>query len=99
MSGGALVTWPYAHGRTSDFILYARWTAKILVVSYNTGGGSRVAATSTKTGGTVANPRVPTRPGYRFTGWYTAASSGALVKWPYTHGRNSDFILYARWRR
>jgi uncharacterized repeat protein (TIGR02543 family) len=96
-SGGTKVTYPYTHGRTSNFTLYARWTAK-LTVTYNTGGGSSIASSVVSTGGTALYPGQPTRAGYTFAGWYTAASGGARVTYPYTHGRTSNFTLYAQWR-
>jgi len=97
VSAGTLVTFPYAHGRTSDFTLFARWTANTLAVTYNSGGGSSVTATSTTTGGTVVIPGTPTRAGYTFAGWYAAASGGSAITFPYAHGRTTDFTLFARW--
>jgi uncharacterized repeat protein (TIGR02543 family) len=98
-SGGSAITFPYTHGRTDDFTAYARWTANTLAVNYDSGGGSSIAATSTTTGGTVTDPGTPTRAGYTFDGWYTSVSGGALVTWPYTHGRTDDFTVYARWSK
>jgi uncharacterized repeat protein (TIGR02543 family) len=96
-SAGTLVTFPYAHGHTSDFTLFARWTAKTLAVTYNSGGGSSVTATSTTTGASMLSPRTPTRSGYTFAGWYAAVSGGSAIRFPYAHGRTSAFTLFARW--
>lgn len=68
-----------------------------LTVTYDSGGGSSITATSTTTGGSVADPGVPTLAGHTFAGWYTAASGGTRVTWPYTLGRTSNFSVYAQW--
>jgi uncharacterized repeat protein (TIGR02543 family) len=99
VSGGSAITFPYAHGHTSAFTLFARWTAKTLAVTYNSGGGSSVTATSTTTGASMLSPRTPTRSGYTFAGWYAAVSGGSAIRFPYAHGRTSAFTLFARWTR
>ena len=96
-TGGTPVYLARPHGRTSDFTLYARWTANRLIVTYDTGGGSGISSSTARTGGTAWYPGRPTRAGYTFVGWYTAASGGVRVTYRYTHGRTSDFTLYARW--
>ena len=96
-TGGTPVYLARPHGRTSDFTLYARWTANRLIVTYDTGGGSGISSSTARTGGEAWYPGRPTRAGYTFVGWYTAASGGVRVTFRYTHGRTSDFTLYARW--
>jgi uncharacterized repeat protein (TIGR02543 family) len=99
--GGLIKSWPYTHGTTVSFTLYARWTANTLVVTYNTSGGSAVPSSSTKTGAAAWSsgfvPRTPTRNGYAFAAWYTAARDGTQVVAGYMHGNTSNFTLYARW--
>jgi uncharacterized repeat protein (TIGR02543 family) len=100
--GGSRVTWPYTHGQTSSFTVYARWAANRLTVTYDTDSGTSIASSVARTGGTALFPGWPTRDGYVFAGWYTAADypisgGGSRVTWPYAHGETSDFILYARW--
>ena len=97
-SGGSAITFPYTHGRTSNFTLYAQWTVNPLTVTYDSRGGSAVSAGSTVTGGSIAaSPGTPTRAGYTFAGWFAATSGGSAITFPYTHGRTSDFTLYAQW--
>ena len=96
-TGGSPVYLARPHGRTSNFTLYARWTANKLTVTYDTGGGSSITSSFARTAGTALFPGRPTRAGYRFAGWFTAASGGTRVTWPYTHGRTSSFTVYARW--
>jgi len=50
-SGGAAISFPYAHGQTSSFTLYAQWTANALTVTTDEQGGTAIDNTSTTTGG------------------------------------------------
>ena len=97
-SGGAAISFPYAHGQTSSFTLYAQWTANSLTVTYDSQGGSAISAGSTSTGGSIStSPGTPTRTGYTFTGWFVASTGGAAISFPYTHGQTAGFTLYAQW--
>jgi uncharacterized repeat protein (TIGR02543 family) len=97
-SGGLAITFPYAHGQTANFTLYAQWTANTLTVTYNSQSGSSITAGSTSTGGSVAvSPGTPTRTGYTFAGWFVATSGGLAITFPYAHGQTADFTLYAQW--
>lgn len=77
-TGGTEVSFPYTHGRTSSFTLYARWTPNVYTVSYDSQGGSSVNATAWSYGSSLTLP-TPTRPGYEFTGWSTTAEGSQLV--------------------
>ncbi len=81
----------------SDLTLFAQWSANLLYVSFDSQGGSAVAHGSTTTGGTVTNPGDSSRSCYPFNGWFTAASGGSRVTFPYTHGQTANFTLYAQW--
>ncbi len=98
-AGGSVA---YANGAsypfTSSTTLYAQWTANSLSVTYDSQGGSAIANGSTTTGGSIASsPVTPTKTGYSFNGWFTAASGGSAISFPYTHGQTSNFTLYAQW--
>lgn len=64
-------------------------------VTFNTGGGSTIAPVTADSGSLVNSPANPTRTGYAFNGWYTAASGGEPVDWPITVTGNTT--VYARW--
>ena len=69
-------------------------------VTYDTQGGSLVAAASWSTGTQLTLPAAPTRTGYVFNGWYDAASGGAKVGdggAVYTPTNTAGFTLYAQW--
>ena len=82
----------------SDITLYAQWTPNNLVVTHDTQGGSTIANGSTGTGAAIStSPGTPTRDGYTFNGWFTAATGGTAITFPYTHARTANFTLYAQW--
>ena len=58
------------------------------------GGNYFTRVTYLSTYGTLPSP---TRSGYTFAGWYTAASGGTLVNASTTVTNTSDHILYANW--
>jgi|GEM_PF-2594425 len=97
-SGGSAITFPYAHGQTSNFTLFAQWTANPLTVTYDSQGGSAVSSGSTVTGGSIAaSPGTPTRDSHVFKGWFAASSGGSAITFPYAHGRTANFTLFAQW--
>ena len=97
-SGGSVITFEYTHNQTSNFTLYAQWSADTLTITYDSQGGSSISSGSTTTGGSIASsPGTPTRSGYTFLGWFTAASGGSAISFPYTHSQTANFTLYAQW--
>lgn len=98
LSGSAISSWPYTHGQTADFTLYAKWTADNLIVTYDAQSGSAVANGSVATGASIVSaPTAPTRVGYTFNGWFTATTGGSAISFPYAHGQTANFTLYAQW--
>jgi|GEM_PF-2391572 len=57
--------------------------------------GEDYALFSVQSGGSVPRPTNPSRTGYHFTGWYTAAAGGTRITFPYTPSAN--VTLYAGW--
>ena len=71
-----------------------------LSITYDSQGGSTVTdgdATTTTGGSITTLPTDPTRDGYTFSGWYTAASGGTQITAGAAHNQISDFTLYAQW--
>ena len=97
-SGGSVISFPYTHGQTANFTLFAQWTANTLTVTYDSQSGSAISNGSTLTGGSIsASPGTPTRTGYTFNGWFAASSGGSAISFPYTHGQTANFSLFAQW--
>ena len=75
--------------------MFAQWTANKYSVTFDSNGGSAVAAAKVEYGKPVAEPAAPSRTGYTFAGWYTAKGGGS--KYDFTKPVTADMTLYARW--
>jgi uncharacterized repeat protein (TIGR02543 family) len=93
---GSVISMPVGGGT-----LYALWAPVSYAVTYDANGGSGApSGTSAQTGTTVTvSASTPTRSGYSFTGWNTAANgsgtsyaAGAAFSMP-----SIDVTLYAQW--
>lgn len=81
-----------------DVTLYAHWAESEYTVTFDANGGTCATAskevTYLQTYGTLPTP---TRDGYTFAGWYTAASGGTRITSSSTVNVASDHTLYAHW--
>jgi uncharacterized repeat protein (TIGR02543 family)/LPXTG-motif cell wall-anchored protein len=86
---------------TAATTLYAQWTAippppASWTVGFDSTGGSSVPDQIIADGDPVTEPADPTRSGYTFDGWFTAASGGTA--WDFATGTiTGDTTLYAQW--
>ena len=78
--------------------LYAQWKINSYTLTYDPNGGSVTPTSKTLTYGSQygALP-TPSRTGYTFTGWFTAASGGSKVGTATTMGAGNTTV-YAHWR-
>ena len=85
---------------TSDITLTAKWTQNTYTVTFDPNSGS-VDPTSKPV--TFDEPYgelpVPTRTGYDFLGWFTAAEDGDQVTANTTVTATADHTLYAQWQK
>lgn len=96
-TNGSTISFPYSHGQTSAFTLYAIWSANSLTITYDSKGGTAVTSGTTTTGSSIASaPTAPTKTGYTFAGW-SATDGGSAVTFAYIHGKTADFTMYALW--
>lgn len=80
---------------TANIILYAKWTAEY-VVTYNSNGGTAVAAETVLAGGKATEPTPPTKQGFTFGGWYK--NDTLTTAWDFsTDTVNQNTTLYAKW--
>ena len=81
-SGGTKITSSSTVSTASNHTLYAHWTANTYTVTYNVNGGNALSTTtkSVTYDGTYGTLATPTRTGYDFSGWYTAASGGSKIE-------------------
>ena len=80
--------------------LYAQWKADTYTITYDANGGSGAPDAQTKTYGVslTLTTSKPTRDGYNFTGWNTAANgSGTAYASGGTFTTNAATTLYAQW--
>ena len=97
-SGGTKVESGTKVAITAAQTLYARWTVNTYTVTFNANGGS-VSTTSRSVtyDSTYGTLPTPTRTGYGFNGWYTAASGGSKVESGTKVTKASNHTLYAQW--
>ena len=97
-SGGTKITSSTTVNLTANQTLYAHWTAKTFTVTFNANGGSVSTTSKSVTyGGTYGTLPTPTRTGYTFDGWYTAASGGTKITSSTTVSITANQTLYAHW--
>lgn len=75
---------------------HAEQEADGYTITFDANGGSVTPASAvTQEDGTLSSLPTPTRSGYTFRGWYTAASGGEEVTADYVFA--ADTTIYARW--
>jgi uncharacterized repeat protein (TIGR02543 family) len=83
-TGGSALTFPYAHGLTADFTLYAQWSAVTYTITYAKNGATGDLATASEsytTGGTaITLPGRGTlaKSGHTFAGWSVGGNTPVL---------------------
>ena len=84
----------------TNTMLTANWKAKEYVLTYNVNGGNVVTPSSKKIIFNQAYGALPTptRKGYTFEGWYTAASGGNKVDANTVHKVDNNVTIYAHWK-
>jgi len=84
----------------ANVTLYAQWTIISYTVSYDANGGSGAPSSQTSNYNTsiTVSATVPTRSGYTFGGWNTAANgSGTSAASSASYTVTSNVTLYAQW--
>jgi uncharacterized repeat protein (TIGR02543 family) len=79
---------------TSSLTMYAQYVA-LYTVTFNPQNGAVATASEKGRAGKVIELPTPTRDGYTFNGWFSAASGGTKYESPYTIA--STLTMYARW--
>ena len=92
--GDPAVTFPYLHGASSNFTLYAIWINSY-TVTFDPQGGDSVSPIIVPLGSSTSAPTPPTKVNYTFNGWWTEVIGGTQILFPYTPSGN--ITLRARW--
>ena len=100
-SGGTQVTSSTVFALAGDQTLYAHWTGIQAVALLDPQGGviSGNYFVRTTGGQPYGALPTPTRAGYTFDGWFTAATGGAQVTAATICAATTTHTLYARWSR
>ena len=99
-SGGTKVTTSTSFA--ADATIYAQWTVITYSVTFNANGGTGAPEAQTKTHDVALtlSTTVPTREGYTFLGWATAADATQASLQPGgSYTANADVTLYAVWQQ
>ena len=84
--------------QVGDLTLTARWKANTYTVTFNPNGGTVSQTSTTVTyDSTYGTLPTPTRTGYTFEGWFTAASGGTQITSDTIVKITSTQTLYAHW--
>ena len=82
---------------TADTALYAKWTPVVThQVTFDSNGGSSVAAQTVNDGSTATQPTAPTLANNSFAGWYTDNNTFAN-QFNFSTAITGDITLYAKW--
>ena len=97
-SGGPTIDGSTNVSSSYNHTLYAQWSVNSVTVSLDANGGSVSPSSVTVAyGDTYGTLPTPSRSGYNFTGWYTAASGGTKIDGNSTVSNASNHTLYAHW--
>jgi uncharacterized repeat protein (TIGR02543 family) len=91
-NGFSPITFTYINSSLTIQVKAAPFT-----VTFDSQGGSAVAAIKVDQGAAIGALPVPTRDGYTFDGWFTAASGGTKID--ATQVVTADLTLYAQWTK
>ena len=95
---GTLISNTTIVSTAKDHTLYARWTPNIYTLTYNNNGGTGCTNKQVTYNSDYGTLCTPTRTGYYFLGWYTAASGGTKVTQTSTVTTAQDHTIYAQWK-
>jgi len=80
----------------ADINLYAKWNIIKYTVSFNTDGGSSIAAQEVEYGSAATRPAEdPAKEGYTFAGWYTGTDFA--TEYNFSTPVAADITVFAKW--
>ncbi len=98
--GGSKIAETSKMAQAAAHTLYAHWKANTYKLTFNANGGKcKTASMKVTFGGSYGKLPKPTRSGYTFSGWYTAAKGGSRIKDSTKVKTGKNHTLYARWQK
>ena len=94
---GTLISNTTIVSTAKDHTLYARWTPNIYTLTYNNNGGTGCTNKQVTYNSDYGTLCTPTRTGYYFLGWYTAASGGTQISSSTVFKNAFNTTIYAHW--
>ena len=84
---------------TTSYIVVPKFTPKQGVLAYNVNGGDTISPDYkiVPVDEAIGDLPTPTRTGYQFSGWFTAASGGTRITSSTTMPQSAYLIIYAHW--
>lgn len=82
-------------GSHGEITVYASFSVNEYTITFNTNGGTTVAAITQNYGTEVTAPASPSKTGYRFAGWYADAELN--TPYAFTTIPAEDITVYAKW--
>ena len=81
----------------TSLTLYAKWTSSVVqyTITFESNGGSAVAAITQDLGSAVTAPANPTKSGFTFAGWFSDAALSSAYTFSNMPANNTT--LYAKW--
>jgi uncharacterized protein (TIGR02145 family)/uncharacterized repeat protein (TIGR02543 family) len=80
---------------TSSITLYAKWTANLYIVTFNSNGGSSVPNQTVVYNSVATQPTSPIRTGYILSGWYLDSVLTSVFN--FSTPITASITLYAKW--
>ncbi len=98
-SGGTRITASSVVNLKGNVTLYAHWTTKQYIITFDAAGGSVSLNKKTVIGGEpYGELPTPKRKGYTFAGWYTDKSGGTKITAASKVAITANTKLYAHWK-
>jgi uncharacterized repeat protein (TIGR02543 family) len=95
-NSGLTTVYNFSAPVNDNITLYAKWNAvPKYTITFNSNGGSSVAAQTVNSGTTATRPTNPTRTGYTFDNWYS--NSGLTTVYNFSAPVTGNITLYAKW--
>ncbi|RAV17761.1 InlB B-repeat-containing protein [Paenibacillus contaminans] len=82
---------------TAPVTLYAKWTAIVHTVTFESNGGSAVPTQTVNENDKATQPAAPAKTGFTFDGWFTSVNLDPTTAFDFNTPITAPVTLYAKW--